>query len=98
MRERKKEIRPRRRGNRRSSGGKMVAVKPQDALAQSTLAGLYGQEKKTRKRGQKIETSLALAANDPNVLSNVGEAYEFLGDRAEALQYIEKAISKGYSD
>ncbi len=76
---------------------KLVAVKPQDAVAQSTLATLYAQEKQNEKAQSKIDTSLALAANDPNVLSNVGEAYEFLGDRAKALQYIEKAISKGYA-
>lgn len=75
---------------------KVVAMKPQDALTQSTLAGLYAQDKQPAKAEQKIATSLALAPNDPNVLSNIGEAYEFLGDRAKALQYIEKAIDKGY--
>ncbi|HUY81313.1 MAG TPA: protein kinase [Acidobacteriaceae bacterium] len=76
---------------------KVVAMKPQDALAQSTLAGLYAQDKDTTKAESKIATSLALAPNDPNVLSNVGEAYEFLGNRTKALEYIEKSIGKGYA-
>lgn len=76
---------------------KMVAMKPQDALTQSTLATMYAQDKEDARAESKIATSLALAANDPNVLSNIGEAYEFLGDRSKALHYIEEAISKGYS-
>jgi len=31
------------------------------------------------------------------VLEAVGQAYEDLGDRAEALQYIEKSVQKGYA-
>ena len=45
----------------------------------------------------RVRTALALAPDDPNVLSNAGEAYEFLGDREQALQYIEKSIAKGYA-
>jgi Flp pilus assembly protein TadD len=76
---------------------KIVSIKPQDAEAQSTLATLYAQDKQTAKALAKCQTSLALAPDDPNVLSNVGEAYEFMGDRAQALEYVEKAISKGYA-
>ena len=76
---------------------RVVAMKPQDALAQSTLAAMYAQDKDTAKAESKIATSLALAPNDPNVLSNIGEAYELLGDRTKALECIEKSISKGYA-
>jgi tetratricopeptide (TPR) repeat protein/TolB-like protein len=76
---------------------KVVATRPQDALTQSTLATMYAEDKDTAKAESKIATSLALAPNDPNVLSNVGEAYEFLGDRTKALQYLEKAVNKGYT-
>lgn len=72
-------------------------MKPQDALTQSTLAAMYAQDKDAARAKSKIATSLALAPNDPNVLSNVGEAYEFLGERVDALHYIEKSISKGYA-
>lgn len=74
----------------------VVAMKSQDAMAQSTLATLYAQDKQNEKAMSKIQTSIALAGDDPNVLSNIGEAYEFLGNREQALKYIEKAISKGY--
>ncbi len=76
---------------------KIVQLKPRDALAQSTLANLYASDKLADKAMTRIRTSLALAPDDPNVLSNVGEAYEFMGDRAHALEYIEKSIAKGYA-
>ncbi|WP_348261950.1 protein kinase [Telmatobacter sp. DSM 110680] len=76
---------------------KVVQLKPRDALAQSTLASLYAADKMNDKAMARIRTSLALAPDDPNVLSNVGEAYEFLGDRTQALQFIEKSLAKGYA-
>ncbi len=76
---------------------KVVQLKPRDALAQSTLASLYGADKMNEKAMERIRTSLALAPDDPNVLANVGEAYEFLGDRDHALQFIEKSLAKGYA-
>lgn len=75
----------------------VVTVKPQDAMAQSTLAIVYAHDKLDEKARAKIQTSLALAPEDPNVLSNVGEAYELMGDRAQALKYIEKSLQKGYA-
>lgn len=75
----------------------LVKLKPQDSMAQSTLATLYAADNMPDKSLPRIRTSLALAPDDPNVLSNVGEAYEFLGDRKHALEYIEKALRKGYS-
>jgi Tfp pilus assembly protein PilF len=74
-----------------------VQLKPRDALAQSTLASLYAADKLNEKAMERIRTSLALAPDDPNVLANVGEAYEFLGDREHALQVIEKSLAKGYA-
>jgi serine/threonine-protein kinase len=76
---------------------KVVQLKPRDALAQSTLATLYAGEKQNDKAIMRIRTAIALAPDDPNVLSNVGEAYEFMGDRAHALEYIQKSIAKGYA-
>lgn len=76
---------------------KVIAQKPQDAMAQSTLAGLYATDKLDEKALAKIQTSLALAPNDPGVLSNVGDAYELMGNRSQAIKYIDKSIKKGYS-
>jgi eukaryotic-like serine/threonine-protein kinase len=76
---------------------KDVELKPRDALAQSTLATLYAADKASDKAQSHMRTALALAPDDPNVLSNVGEACEFLGDRAHAIEYIQKSIAKGYA-
>ena len=41
--------------------------------------------------------ALALVPNDPDVLSHTGEAYELLGERSLATQYLQKALSHGYA-
>jgi Flp pilus assembly protein TadD len=45
----------------------------------------------------RIRAALALAPTDSHVLVNVAEAYEMLGDRRQALSYIEQALKNGYS-
>ena len=69
---------------------------PRDGLAQSTLGLLYAKKKLREKSISRIQSALALSPDDSNVLATVGEAYEDLGDRAEALLYIEKSLQKGY--
>ncbi|MGB6975243.1 MAG: protein kinase [Terracidiphilus sp.] len=75
----------------------VVTLKPQDAITQSTLAALYAGDKRNDNALSKIQTSLALAPNDPVVLSNVGEAYEMMGNRLEAIKYETLAVRKGYA-
>jgi len=74
-----------------------VGNSPRDALAQARLAVLYGKKKIREKTVSRIQSALALSPGDPNVLAIVGIAYEDLGDRAQALQYIEKCLQKGYA-
>jgi serine/threonine protein kinase/tetratricopeptide (TPR) repeat protein len=74
-----------------------VKLKPQDAMAQSTLAELYAHDRLNEKATMKIQTSLALAPDDPNILINVAETYEVMGDRRRAMEAVEKAVAKGYS-
>ena len=69
---------------------------PRDAMAQAGLGLLYAKKKLREKAISRIQSSLALSPDDPNVLATVGEAYENLGDRAQALQYIEKSLQRGY--
>jgi eukaryotic-like serine/threonine-protein kinase len=84
------------RSNAEALAEKAVELRPGDAIAHSTLATFYAGEKQQQKALSAIRTSLALAPDDPGVLSNVAEAYEFLGDRLQALKYMEKALEKGY--
>ncbi|MGB8014010.1 MAG: protein kinase [Terriglobales bacterium] len=70
---------------------------PRDAVAQSNLGLLYAKKKLREKAVPRIQSALALSPDDPNVLENAGEAYEDLGDRAQALQYIEKSLQKGFA-
>ncbi|MFZ0796597.1 MAG: protein kinase [Terriglobales bacterium] len=69
---------------------------PRDAMAQATLGLLYAKKKLREKAISRIQSALALSPDDSNVLATVGEAYEDLGDRAQALLYIEKSLQKGY--
>jgi eukaryotic-like serine/threonine-protein kinase len=75
----------------------VVAAKPQDAMAHSSLAMLYAMDKLPEKSHARIQTALALAPEDPNVLSEVGEAYELMGNRQQALKYIHESLQKGYA-
>ena len=73
-----------------------VKDQPQDATAQSELAGLYAKQKMREKALIRIQTALAISPDDPRVLMNVADAYEVLGDRQSALRNVEKALQKGY--
>jgi len=75
----------------------VVERSPRESGAQARLANLYAQLKMRDKALGRVQTALALAPDDADVLENVGEAYELLGDRSHALQYIEKSIAKGFS-
>ncbi len=74
-----------------------VGNSSRDALAQARLAMLYGKKKNREKTVSRIQSALALSPDDPNVLAIVGIAYEDLGDRTQALQYIEKCLQEGYA-
>jgi tetratricopeptide (TPR) repeat protein len=74
-----------------------VKLKPQDALTQASLALFYAQKGLKEKALTRMQAALARAPENPNVLELAGESYENLGDRPHALEYIEKALQKGYS-
>ncbi len=74
-----------------------VKVQSQDAGIQSNLGILYAQKKLRDRAIPRIEAALALAPNNPRTLANVGQAYEALGDRHQALRYLTAALQKGYS-
>lgn len=74
-----------------------VKQNPRDAGAQARLAVLYAQKKMRDKALAQIRTAVAMSPEDADVLENVGEAYELVGDRSHALEYIQKCVQKGYS-
>jgi len=74
-----------------------VESSPRDSGVQSRLALLCAQKGLRAEALARVQTSLALAPDDPDVLENVGEAYETLGERKQALEYVERSLQKGYS-
>jgi eukaryotic-like serine/threonine-protein kinase len=69
---------------------------PRDATVQYRLGTIYARKKLSEKAIARAQAALTLAPDDANVLTGVGEIYERLGDRTQALLYIEKALQKGY--
>jgi len=74
-----------------------VQETPRDAVAQANLGLLYAKKKMRDKSLSRIQSALVLSPDDPTVLEAAGETYEDLGDRTQALPYIEKSLQKGYA-
>jgi len=74
-----------------------VKLKPRDAEAQAALAGLNAHYGQTSQAESRIQTALALAPEDPNVLVEVATAHELLGKRAQAIVEMQRAIQKGFA-
>jgi tetratricopeptide (TPR) repeat protein len=72
-----------------------VNLGPHDANAHATLAVVEAEEHEKEKSLSNIQTVLALTPNDPDNLLNVADAYELLGDRRQAVLYVEKALKAG---
>jgi eukaryotic-like serine/threonine-protein kinase len=68
---------------------------PQSPLAQATLAPMLAKSGERDKALDAIQISLALSPNDGYVLSQVADAYELLGDRRKAVNYLSQAIAHG---
>lgn len=74
-----------------------LKLHPQDANVVSIYADLCARFGPRDQAEPHIQTALALAAGDPNVLEAVGTAYESLGDRKLAIKYMNEALSKGFT-
>jgi eukaryotic-like serine/threonine-protein kinase len=70
-------------------------LKPQDAVVQCDLALLYSKQHLRGKAVPLAQKALALAVQDPDVLSCAAEVYENFGDRERALSYIREALVNG---
>lgn len=74
----------------------LAKAQPDDASLQSALAVLYAGKKQQSEAMAHLNSALALSPDDPFVLDDVAEAYEVLGDRLQAIRYMERALEKGY--
>jgi tetratricopeptide (TPR) repeat protein len=72
-------------------------VNPRQPVLLAELADAYSM------LGRRIEAKAAAAAverlesQDPDALFNVASAYEQIGERAEAIRWLQKALAAGYS-
>jgi tetratricopeptide (TPR) repeat protein len=64
---------------------------------QSGLGLLYAHLGDRAKAIPRLEAALALAPKDLPIMDRTAEAYEALGDRSTAIQWIDKALAGGYS-
>ena len=70
---------------------------PRDAQVQSHLALQYATRHLREKALARLESALVLAPNDPDVLTNVSDAYEKIGEHAEAVKYADLSLQNGYT-
>ena len=74
-----------------------ITQAPNDALAQSSLADAYAHGGRRAEAESHVQTALALAPDDSNVLAEAASVNELLGNRSAAVEQLQRAIKKGYS-
>ncbi|MFQ5924175.1 MAG: tetratricopeptide repeat protein, partial [Anaerolineales bacterium] len=72
-------------------------VTPRDPELLSNLVGYYIRLAQRAKAIQLLEQVLTMASNNPDAMYRVGHAYEQLGRRELALEWIGKALQTGHS-
>jgi eukaryotic-like serine/threonine-protein kinase len=70
---------------------------PNDAELLSTLGSYYACLGKADAAQPLLRKSIALSPDNANVAYRVGEAFEIMGNRRDAIQWVSKAIELGYS-
>ncbi len=73
-----------------------AAANPRDPQTQAVLAWLFAAQHDLSQALTHVQSSLALAGDDPGILENAAAVYELLGQRQQAMQFVAKAVSKGY--
>lgn len=74
----------------------MAKLTPRDPQLQVNLGLLYARNRQTELAVPRLQAALVLAPDDPVVLVGAGEAYDMLGDRRQAIEFVAKAVQKGY--
>ena len=72
-------------------------VNPHDPDLLSDLAGYYSMTGDGTNALSLLQVAVDLKPDDLNVFFRIGATYETLGEREQALQWIEKALERGYS-
>jgi tetratricopeptide (TPR) repeat protein len=75
----------------------IVKLKPQDANLQANLGVLYAKKNLPDQAIPRLQSALAIAPDDPGILINVGDGYEALGQRKQAIEFMEKGVQKGFA-
>jgi Flp pilus assembly protein TadD/TolB-like protein len=69
-----------------------------DAVGRSSLAVILAHDGDRAQAIRSAQTAFALAPEDPQVLSNIADAYELLGSRKQAIAYLSMAMKRGLSE
>jgi tetratricopeptide (TPR) repeat protein len=76
-------------------GEEMRKVNPRDNILNSNLAGYYAQLNQTEKVYELLDYVISSDPKNLNVLFNIGDVFEQMGERKKALFWMEKAIKGG---
>jgi eukaryotic-like serine/threonine-protein kinase len=68
---------------------------PRDGEAFAQIANLWAEEREREKALANLRTALALEPTNPQVLDMAADVYESIGDRKQAIAYVEKALRAG---
>jgi serine/threonine-protein kinase len=74
-----------------------LKLNPQDANVHSVYADICARFGPRDQAEPHIQTALALAPNDPNILEAAAAAYENLGNRKLAVKFMNEAFAKDYT-
>jgi serine/threonine-protein kinase len=74
-----------------------LKLHPQDANVASIYADLCATFGPRDQVESHIQTALALAPSDPNILETIATAYENLGNRKLAVKFMNEAFAKGFT-
>ena len=72
-------------------------LRPSDPKLLADLASFNAMLDRRDESLSLVDQVIALAPEDPDVFYRLGEAYEHLGRREEAVRWIRRAVDKGYS-
>lgn len=72
-----------------------IKLRTDDAGMQSDLGTIYARTNLRDQSLPHLEAAIALSPNDPHVLEDVAEAYEYLGEPQQAVHYLIEAMQKG---